>query len=269
MTRFALAIAATLLAALPSLSLAGPPPQARVDILPGWRQADGSHMAAVRILLDDGWKTYWRAPGEAGLPPRFDWSGSENLGEVRMHWPVPEVVRSNGMTTLGYHRELVLPIEIQPVDPEADIALSGALTMGICEDICMPLEADVTATLPAAPAGEDARIAAALEAQPASAEAARVASARCRVAEISDGLRVTLSVEMPAVGPEEFVVVEAADRSIWVSEALSERHENTLTAEADLVPPDAKPFDLDPGSLRFTVLSEGRGVDIRGCEDAG
>ncbi|MCB1329838.1 MAG: hypothetical protein KDK28_10515, partial [Maritimibacter sp.] len=49
-------------------ALAGPDLHAEVDVLPGWRQADGTHMAALRITLDEGWKTYWRAPGEAGIP---------------------------------------------------------------------------------------------------------------------------------------------------------------------------------------------------------
>ena len=72
---------------------------------------------------------------------------------------------------------------------------------------------------------------------------------------------------MPPVGRGEFAVIEPADPSIWVSEAVTRRSENMLTAVADLVPPDGRPFELDTATLRFTVLADGRGVDIAGCRE--
>jgi DsbC/DsbD-like thiol-disulfide interchange protein len=251
-----------------AVAQAGPGLHAEVDVLPGWRTADGTHMAALRITLDEGWKTYWRAPGEAGIPPHFNWSGSENLGAVGFLWPVPQIIVSNGVTTLGYAGEVILPIEVTAADPGADIAIEGALAFGICEDVCMPLEARVSAVLPAAAADQDPRIIAALAARPVAAGEAAVDSADCTVEPIADGLRVTARIDMPEVGPAEFLVVEAADRSIWVSQAVVRREGNILTAEADLVPPAAKPFDLDTETLRITVLAQGRGVDIQGCDEA-
>ncbi len=239
-------------------------PLARVEMLPGWRMADGHHMAALHIELEEGWKTYWRAPGEAGLPPGIDWSGSQNVAAVDLHWPVPEVVRSNGMTTLGYHGELVLPVEITPADPDQEIALTGAIEMGICQDVCMPFQAEVSAALPEA--GEhDPRIAAALEDQPAASDVAGLVSANCTVEPISDGLRVTAALELPQVGLDEVTVFEPDDRAIWVSEAMQERQGGRLTATADLVPPTAEPFELDTKTLRLTVIADGHAVDIQGC----
>ena len=46
-----------------------------VALIAGWRQADGSRLAGIEIRLAPGWHTYWRAPGSAGIPPTFDWSG--------------------------------------------------------------------------------------------------------------------------------------------------------------------------------------------------
>ena len=173
MTRCAAALILAAFAA-PALAGDGESEHARVEILPGWRAADGSHVAALRIALDDGWKTYWRAPGEAGSPPSFDGSGSQNLARVEVHWPVPEVVSSNGMTTLGYHGELVLPFAAVPVDPDADIVLAGDLALGICHDVCMPMQAEVDAVLPLGVTAEDHRIAGALLARPWSRPAARL-----------------------------------------------------------------------------------------------
>lgn len=264
------ALAALVASALiaPGAALADLGQHAGVDILPGWRTPEGVHIAALRITLDDGWKTYWRAPGEAGIPPHVDWSGSKNLADVGFDWPLPEIITSNGMTTLGFEGEFILPIEVTASDPEADIAIEGALAFGICEEVCMPLEARVSAVLPAAASDEDPRIIEALAARPENAAEAGVASADCSVAPIADGLRVTTRIEMPAVGSDEYLVVEPADASIWVSEAVVHREGNILTAEADLVPANAKPFDLDTETLRITVLTQGRGVDIQGCADA-
>ncbi|GKY86290.1 protein-disulfide reductase DsbD domain-containing protein [Sinisalibacter aestuarii] len=265
MFRFAATLSAALLAAAPLIAGDAPATPAKVELLPGWRSGGGTHMAALRITLDDGWKTYWRAPGEAGLPPQFDWSGSENLADLRLHWPVPDVFTTNGMTTLGYHHELVLPVEVVPADPAADVVLDGALTMGICQDICMPFQTDVSATLPRDQGEPDMRIAFALDRRPDTEAEAGLVSARCSVEPIADGLRVTAKIDLPPVGPREMTVVETPDPAIWVSEAVTRRAENMLTATADLVPPDTRPFDLDTQALRFTVLSQGRAVDIRGC----
>lgn len=268
MKRSALVFLTALALTGPGAAQAGPSLHAEVDVLPGWRAADGTHMAALRITLDQGWKTYWRAPGEAGIPPHFDWSGSENLGRVGFLWPVPQIIVSNGVTTLGFEGEFILPIEVIAADPGADIAIEGALAFGICEDVCMPLEARVSAVLPAAAADQDPRIIAALAARAVPAAEAALVSANCTVEPIADGLRVTARLDMPEVGPDEFLVVEAADKSVWVSQAVVEREGDILIAEADLVPPAAKPFDLDTETLRITVLAEGRGVDIQGCDEA-
>ncbi|MCB1329837.1 MAG: hypothetical protein KDK28_10510, partial [Maritimibacter sp.] len=159
------------------------------------------------------------------------------------HWPLPELIVSGGMTSLGYLHELILPIEVTAADPGADIAIEGRLAFGICEHICMPLDAEVSAVLPAAAADQDPRILGALAARADTAAEAAVAAANCSVEPISDGVRVTARIDMPTLGAEEYLVVEPADRSIWVSEAMVERTGDLLIAEADLVPPDAKPFD--------------------------
>ena len=78
--------------------------------------------AGVHVKLADGWKTYWRQPGEAGVPPGFDWAGSVNVAEARVLFPVPQRLIEAGMS-LGYKHEVVFPVEITPSDPgQADRA---------------------------------------------------------------------------------------------------------------------------------------------------
>ena len=123
---------------------------------------NGGRMAAVELQLAPGWKTYWRSPGDAGIPPTFDWSGSENVKSVHIHWPAPEVFEANGMQTIGYHERLVLPVEVTPEDPARPVRLSVEMSLGVCDEICMPAIVDLTADL-SAPGAPDAAIQAALE----------------------------------------------------------------------------------------------------------
>lgn len=237
----------------------------RLELLPGWRQADGTHMAGLRITLAPGWKTYWRAPGEAGIPPSFDWSRSRNLAGARTHFPVPEVFRINGFRTIGYKDGVVLPLALRPVDAGQAIILTGRVELGVCESVCIPFEARLEATLPPGEGTGTTAIRAALSDVPLSSAQAGVRSVSCALRPIADGLRLTATVEMPALGRDEATVIELADPAIWVSEVKAERRGGRLTATADLVPPAGAPFALDRSSLRFTVLADGRAVEMRGC----
>jgi DsbC/DsbD-like thiol-disulfide interchange protein len=242
----------------------GPGEVAEIDILPGWRLADGRHMAAIRIRLADGWKTYWRAPGDAGIPPEFDWSGSRNLEGVEYHWPVPEVFDLNGMRTIGYTHELILPIELEPRRAGKAITLKGSINLGVCRDVCMPMQARVSARLGVA-TGADRVIARALDQRPDTATEAGLGRISCDLTPIDDGLRLTAELALPLVGPDEVAVIETADASVWVSEAMIARSGGLLTATADLVPPAGVPFMVDRSGVRITILAAGRAVDIRGC----
>lgn len=237
----------------------------RAEILPGWQTEDGTQMVGLKLELAPGWKTYWRAPGDAGIPPRFDWSGSENLSGAVLHWPQPQVFYQNEMRTIGYKSYVVLPIELTPADPAAPITVNGRVELGICLDICMPMALDLHASLPGT--ADPAPIHAALEALPVTADEAGVGTIDCKTEDIADGLRLTAVIDLPPRPGRELAVIELEDGSVWVSEAEMRREGGALTAVADLVPPQAAPFPLDPATVRITILSDGRAVDIDGCSD--
>lgn len=230
----------------------------------GWQIDGGAHMTALHLTLAPGWKTYWRSPGDAGIPPSFDWTGSENLRAVTFHWPRPHVFHLNGLKTVGYHDALVLPIEVTPIDPSLPVRMKGSVDLGVCSDICIPasLAFDATVTGKGAP---DPLIAAALDDRPISAQQAGLSGIGCQVDPIADGLRITASIQLPAPGGEETVVFESATAGIWVSESAATRQGGTLTAAADLVPPNGAPFALDRSGVTVTVISETRAVEIQGC----
>lgn len=238
---------------------------ASARILPGWRADGGRHVAAVEIRLAPGWKTYWRAPGQAGIPPAFDWSGSQNLASVSVSFPVPDVFDQNGLRSVGYVNSVIFPLTLRAERAEDDITLRGQMLIGVCKDVCVPIELDVNALLPVSADRPDAAIRAALADRPMTAQEANLRDIQCDLEPISDGLRLTTRLDIPPLGSDETAVVEVRDPRIWVSEAISERTGRYLVATVDLVPPEAEPFDLAPEDVRITVLSTGDAVDIQGC----
>ena len=102
------------------------------------------------VLLAKGWKTYWRSPGEAGMPPRWNWHETKNLRQISVKWPVPERLNFYGYDTFVYHDEVILPVEVDLKDPTAATQLSLALDYMVCKDICVPLNGEYHLDLPPA-----------------------------------------------------------------------------------------------------------------------
>ncbi|MDZ4094894.1 MAG: protein-disulfide reductase DsbD family protein [Paracoccaceae bacterium] len=240
------------------------------DILPGWQTGSGQHMVALRLHLAPHWKTYWRAPGDAGIPPVFNWAGSQNLGTVKIHWPRPEVFETNGMRSIGYYDELVLPIEVTANVAGQPVMLSANVDLGVCRDICMPASLSVSADLPSAGANliPDAVIMAALKSQPTKGTDAGMTAISCQIDPISDGLRVTAKISLPAISTAETVVLESGQDGVWVSEATSARDGDQLVATVDMVAGSGAPFALDRSGVTVTVLGTDSAVEIHGCPAA-
>jgi DsbC/DsbD-like thiol-disulfide interchange protein len=237
---------------------------ATAELLPGWRAADGVHVAAFQLRLAPGWKTYWRAPGEAGIPPAFDWSASRNVAAVEPRWPRPMQFSLNGLRTLGYAGGLVLPLRVRPADAAAPVRLAGTVDLGICREVCVPLTLHVAADLP--PRGvPDPAIKAALAAGAETAAEAGVRGHRCRIEPTGAGLRITAEIEVASLGPAEMLVIEAADPALWVGAAQTRRHGDRLTGVAEIVPLDDAPALLDRAGIMLTLLSEARAVELSGC----
>jgi DsbC/DsbD-like thiol-disulfide interchange protein len=252
-------------AGMASSVMAGPfDDLAKIDVIPGWQTPSGTHMAALRVTLRPGWKTYWRAPGDAGIPPHFSWVGSENITAARFHWPIPRVFDQGGLQSIGYYESLVLPIELTQNDPNAPIQMSGEITIGVCEDICVPVSLPFTAVLPT-DGRRDGAITASLLNQPISAPDAGVQTATCAISPAQNGLTVTATLTMPPAGDQEAVVIEAGNPEVWVSQADITRNGTTLRATVDMVHATSSSFALDRSAVRITVLGSDYAVDVRGC----
>ena len=110
----------------------------------------GSVFLGVDVALEAGWDTYWRMPGEAGLPPTFDWSGSENIETPIVFWPVPQRITISGFDNFGYTGRVTFPalVKIKEAGKKALVKLK--LDLLLCKNICLPQSYMLMLELPAA-----------------------------------------------------------------------------------------------------------------------
>lgn len=186
---------------LPALSLAARAETGRhyaVRLIGGETQ-NGIWRAGLDITLEKGWKTYWRMPGDAGVPPQFDWTGSKNVKSVTVLWPVPRRYNDDGGETVGYKERIVFPLDVTPEQTGQPMDLALEAFFGVCEVVCIPAKFDADLLQQdAAPA--DASLIAAFAARvPQKADA----SARFHVAGASigeEGGKPALAVSLAGTG---------------------------------------------------------------------
>ena len=110
----------------------------------------GGAVAGVEIQLAPGAITYWRNPGDAGLPPAFSFEGSANLAKAEPRFPAPKRIVERDATAFGYDHGVILPIDVTPSDPAKPVVLALKLNYAVCENICVPAQASLSLSLPTA-----------------------------------------------------------------------------------------------------------------------
>lgn len=145
-----------------------------------WQQ--GSH-ATVRLLagsrsgtvllggiafqLEPGWKTFWRTPGDSGVPPHFDFSRSDNVDAVTVLWPAPSKFPDGaGGHSLGYKEQVVLPLRIVATNADKPITLRATVGFAVCAKLCIPAEVSMELAFASVASAEDSALAAALDRVP-------------------------------------------------------------------------------------------------------
>src|SRR6202048_1190510 len=98
-------------------------------------------LGGIAFQIQPGWKTYWRTPGDSGVPPRFDFSKSENIEAVTVLWPAPMKFEDDaGGHSMGYHDQVVLPLRIVAKSADKPVTLRADINYAVCEKICIPVE---------------------------------------------------------------------------------------------------------------------------------
>lgn len=111
----------------------------------------GGVWAGIEMKLEPGWKTYWKNPGDSGVPPYFDWSGSKNLKSAEILYPAPKNLPDAGGQAYGYKREVVFPVRVLREREGEPVELKLTLDFGLCKDICIPNHAELSLKIPADP----------------------------------------------------------------------------------------------------------------------
>jgi len=119
---------------------------AQVRLIAAWDDAGGLR-AGLQFRLDAGWKTYWRSPGDSGIPTRIDWTGSENIAPPEVRHPIPERTETFGYQTLVYHNQVVLPVRLVRAEDGRAVHIEANVEYAICKEICVPLQAALSLTI--------------------------------------------------------------------------------------------------------------------------
>jgi DsbC/DsbD-like thiol-disulfide interchange protein len=124
-------------------------------------------LGGIAIQLQPGWHTYWRTPGDSGVPPRFDFSKSDNLEAVTVMWPAPMKFDDGaGGTSLGYIKQVVLPLRIVAKSADKPVTLRAVINYAVCEKLCIPVDANAELTFASVASTQDGALSAALDTVP-------------------------------------------------------------------------------------------------------
>ena len=259
--RTALTLAATLLTA--SLSVAAKAEDASpwqrdapsaVRLLAGSRSG-GVLLGGIAIQLQDGWKTYWRNPGDSGVPPRFDFSRSDNVEAVTILWPAPMKFDDGaGGFSLGYKKQVVLPLRIVARNSDKPVTLRAQISYAVCDKLCVPVEAACELTFASVASTEDGNLSAALDSVPKPANIGDPAPVTIRDVRREGDKNVVVDVTAPeSKDIQLFVEGPTPDWALPIPKLVENSPPGVkrFAFELDGLPPGAKP---DGAALKLTLV---------------
>ena len=220
-----------------------------------------SYLAGVEITLAEGWKTYWRTPGDAGVPPYFDWTGSTNVAKIEVRYPAPSRLDEPAALTIGYKNSVIFPVEVTPRDAMRPVDLELSAQFGICREICIPADTAISLTLvPSQLEGEASpALLAALERVPRPQQSRRAGDPELvRVTpSLGDAApHLTIEARFPIGDPSADVFVEAPE-GLYVPQPkrLPDGADGTLRFRIDLVR-SGNAHDLEGKTLTLTLVGD-------------
>ncbi|WP_315724445.1 MULTISPECIES: protein-disulfide reductase DsbD domain-containing protein [unclassified Bradyrhizobium] len=220
-------------------------------------------LGGIAIQLQPGWKTYWRTPGDSGVPPRFDFSKSDNVEAVTVLWPAPTKFDDGaGGHSLGYHDQVVLPLRIVAKSADKPMTLRADISYAVCEKICIPVEAKAELAFTSVASTEDASLSAALDTVPKPANVGDATPLTIRSVR-RDG-RKDVIVDVAAADPRGIHLYVEGPTPDWALPIPQARDSDTpgikrFAFELDGVPPGVKP---DGAALKFTLVAPDKAYEF-------
>jgi len=213
-------------------------------------------LGGVAFQLQPGWKTYWRTPGDSGVPPRFDFSKSENIEAVTVLWPAPlKFDDGAGGHSMGYHDQIVLPLRIVPKNADKPVTLRADINYAVCEKICIPVQANAELPFASVASTEDSALFAALDTVPKPANVGDPNPLTIRDVKRDGKSTVLVDVVSPDAGDVSlFVEGPTPEWGLPVPKLLEHGPPGVkrFAFELDGVPPGTSP---DGAALKLTLVS--------------
>jgi len=218
---------------------------------------NGVITALVQIEPKQGWKTYWRNPGGAGMAPELDFSRSTNLRLKSVAFPAPEIGSDAGGLFIGYHHAVSLIVELEKIDEAAPATIDLKALVGVCDEICVPFAADFRLPLdPTRPEGEE--FSAAMMAQAALPEKPSTNFAIRSLVKSADGASLVADVLVP--GGAEVEVAVAASRGVSLGKDPAVTTVSGTTAKV-VIPIKRIDGDGNPHFITLLVKSGRRAME--------
>src|SRR6202047_4428491 len=220
-------------------------------------------LGGIAVQLQPGWKTYWRTPGDSGVPPRFDFSKSENIEDVTVLWRGPAKFDDGaGGHSMGYHDQVVLPLRIVAKNADKPVTLRAGINYAVCEKICIPVEANAELGFTSVASTEDSALLAALDTVPKPANVGDPNPLTIRDVKREGKSTVLVDVVSPDAKPVNlFVEGPTPDWGLPVPKLLGQSPPGVkrFAFELDGVPPGVNP---DGAALKLTLVSGDRSYEF-------
>jgi DsbC/DsbD-like thiol-disulfide interchange protein len=226
---------------------------------------DGTIAGYLDIALDPGWKTYWRDPGSAGIPPMLDFSQSQGIVFEEMKYPAPVRVDDGYAIWAGYTQPVQFPLTFRRTG-SAGARIYALAFIGICEKICVPFQADQVVDLPENLTAQDL---VKPEVDQAFARLPEAAGADFGIDAASLDLSInqlTVSVRLPAFRPSgvaaELFVAGPQGFAFSPPKLISE-HDGLAEWTVGVEPPSGMDTDSDAVPLDLVVTLGQRAIEQR------
>jgi len=220
-------------------------------------------LGGVAMQIEPGWKTYWRNPGDSGVPPRFDFSKSDNIEAVTVLWPAPTKFDDGaGGHSLGYHNQIVLPLRIVAKNADKPVTLRADISYAVCEKICIPVEANAELSFASVASTEDGALAAALDTVPKPASIGDPNPLTIRDVKREGKSTVLVDVVAPdGKGINLFVEGPTPDWGLPIPNQIEKSPPGVkrFAFELDGLPPGVKP---DGAALKLTLVGSDRSYEF-------
>lgn len=218
-----------------------------------WNPQTNTIDGVIDVKLNPGWTTYWRHPGEAGIPPTFDFSKSQGVIVDQPDFPVPVAKIANGLTTIVYHDHVSFPFSAHPVITPMTGTLRLSLLMGVCEVICIPATADLALDLHKVSAA-DPIVASEIYQAKSKVPGFFDSGIKIKSALLDSGRKLNVSVEVPRGAKELLLFSETKPEWYLPPSKMVNKNGNHAVFGVDTthLPNDV---DLADKTLRFTVTS--------------